>query len=266
MPVFARAAYAGGVDTQTLLLLRFSAAAAITWGAFLARGGRLPRGKPLAILVAMGAAGYAGQAFAYFTALTLGSAGLAALLLYLYPALVALLSRAVFGHPLSRVQLGAVGLALLGSVLTIGRAGDGTPLGVFFGLLAASIYAVYILAGSRLPADVGSTASAAIVTTSAAAVYAAVGAVRGLHLPATAAGWGAIAAIAVVCTVLAIGLFLAGLERLGPVRASVYSTLEPAFTLALAAAFLGEQVTPLRLAGGALIIGAVVLLARAEAR
>jgi drug/metabolite transporter (DMT)-like permease len=62
------------------------------------------------------------------------------------------------------------------------------------------------------------------------------------------------------------GLFLAGLERLGPVRASVYSTLEPAFTLALAAAFLGEEVTPLRLAGGALILGAVVLLARAEAR
>jgi drug/metabolite transporter (DMT)-like permease len=265
LPIFARIAYGSGVDTETLLLLRFSFAAVVTWGAFFARGSRFPRGKSLAILGAMGAVGYAGQAFAYFTALTLASAGLAALLLYLYPAFVALLSRAVLGHRLSPVQVGAIAIALLGSVLTNGRAGDGTPLGIFFGVLAASIYAVYILAGSRLPPDVGSTASAAVVTTSAALVYALVGAARGLRLPGSVAGWSAVAAIALVCTVLAIGLFLAGLERLGAVRASVYSTLEPAFTLALAAVFLGEGVTALRLAGGVLILGAVVLLARAEA-
>jgi drug/metabolite transporter (DMT)-like permease len=48
------------------------------------------------------------------------------------------------------------------------------------------------------------------------------------------------------------------------VRASVYSTIEPATTLVLAAVLLGEQVTWLRAAGGALIIGAVVLLTRGE--
>jgi drug/metabolite transporter (DMT)-like permease len=50
----------------------------------------------------------------------------------------------------------------------------------------------------------------------------------------------------------------------GPVRASIYSTVEPAFTLVLAAVLLGERVTALRVAGGALIVGAVVLLARAD--
>jgi drug/metabolite transporter (DMT)-like permease len=74
-----------------------------------------------------------------------------------------------------------------------------------------------------------------------------------------------VAAIAVVNTVLAVALFLVGVQRLGPVRASVYSTLEPATTLVLAAVLLGEQVTPLRVVGGALILGAVVLLARGEA-
>jgi len=69
-----------------------------------------------------------------------------------------------------------------------------------------------------------------------------------------------------VGTVLAISLFFAGLERIGPVRTSIYSTLEPAFTLLLAVIFLGEGVTPSRAAGGALILAAVVLLARAEAR
>ncbi len=264
MPVFARRAYADGVDPGTLLLLRFTIAAAVVWVIFAARRARLPRGRGLAMLIGMGALGYAGQAFSYFTALTLASAGLVALLLYLYPALVALLSWLVLRHPLSRRQLAALAMALLGSLLTIGRAGDGAPAGIALGLLAALIYSVYILVGARLPADVTPTASTAVVTTSAAVVYAVVAAVSGVRLPASQGGWLAIVAVAVIGTVLAISFFLAGLERLGAVRASVYSTLEPAFTLMLAALLLSEELTLLRLMGGGLILGAVLLLARAD--
>lgn len=264
MPIFARRAYQDGVDPPTLLLLRFTVAAAVMWALVAWRGTRLPRGRALYTLVGMGAVGYAGQAFSYFTALTLASAGLVALLLYTFPALVALLSWAVLRHPLTRLQLGALAMALLGSMLTIGRAGDGAPLGVALGLLAALIYSVYILVGARLPAEVTPTASTAVVTSSAAAVYGAVAAVAGVRLPVSAGGWLAILAVALIGTVLAIACFLAGLERLGAVRASVYSTLEPAFTLGLAALLLGEEVSALRLAGGALILGAVLLLARAE--
>lgn len=265
MAVFAHHVRAAGVDTATLLLLRFAIAGALLWATALARRRELPRGRTLLVLAGMGAIGYAGQAFSFFTALSLGSAGLAALLLYTYPALVAILSRLVLRHPLSRVQLGAIAMALAGSALTIGRAPDGTALGVLFGLLAALIYSGYILVGSRLPAGGSASASSAVIISAAAAVYGVVGLARGLHLPQTAAGWGAIVAIAVLGTALAIGFFLAGLDRLGPVRASVYSTLEPVFTLVLAAVFLGEAVTPLRAAGGALILAAVVVLARADA-
>ncbi len=264
MPVFARVAYAAGTDTRTLLLLRFSIASAVMWAALAARPARLPRGKWLAVLAAMGALGYAGQAFFYFTALTLASAGLVALVLYLYPALVALLSRVVLGHRLSRLQILAVAMALAGSILTIGKAGDATPLGITLALLAALTYACYILTGSRLPAEVTPAVSSTVIVTGAAAVYAALGATGGARLPATAAGWGAALAIAVICTVLAIAFFQAGLQRLGAVRASVYSTVEPAFTVVLAAALLGERLTASRVAGGALILAAVVLLARAD--
>lgn len=266
LPIFARAAYASGADTGTLLLLRFSIASAVLWVALGARRATLPRGRWLAVLAAMGGLGYAGQAFFYFTALTLASAGVVALVLYLYPALVTLLSRVVFRHPLSRLQAAAVAMALLGSILTVGRAGDATPLGVLLAALAATTYAVYILTGSRLPAEVGPTASSTVIITAAAVSYAAVAAVRGVHLPGTAAGWGAALAIALVCTVAAIFLFQAGLQRLGAVRASVYSTVEPAVTLALAAALLGERLTILRISGASLIIGAVLLLARADLR
>jgi drug/metabolite transporter (DMT)-like permease len=178
---------------------------------------------------------------------------------------VAILSRLVFRDPISPLQGVAILVAFAGSVLTIGRAGDGAPLGIFFGLLAAVIYAGYILTGSRVPANVPAIASTAVVTTAAAAVYAGAALARGVRLPATLAGWAAILALALICTVLAVALFLAGLERIGPVRASIYSTLEPAATLALGALVLGERVTLLRALGGALIIAAVVILARADA-
>ena len=128
-----------------------------------------PRGRGLVLLLGMGAVGYAGQAFCYFTAITMASAGLVSLLLYLYPALVTLLARVVFRHPLSGLQVGAVAIALAGSALTVGRAGDGKPLGIALGLLAALIYSCYILTGSRVPADIDPTTATAVIITGAAA-------------------------------------------------------------------------------------------------
>ncbi len=264
MAIFGRFAAASGVDTSTLLLLRFSLAAAVLWAACAVRRERLPAGRDLAVLVGMGALGYAGQAFSYFSALEHASAGLVALLLYLHPFIVALLARVVLGHALRPVQVGAIILAVAGAALTVGSAVDGSPVGVLFGVAAATIYAVYILTGSTLSKDVTALASTTVVVTSAAAVFAGVTAVRGVHLPGTAAGWAAVLAIALVCTVAAVALFLAGLERLGPVRATIYSTVEPVFTVALAAAVLGEPVGWVRAAGGALVVGGILVLARAD--
>ena len=262
MAIFARMAYASGVDIPTLLLLRFSVASILMWGILFSKRMKLPQGRGMVMLLAMGAIGYAGQAFSYFTALTYASAGLVALLLYTYPAIVALLSRLVFKHPFTWMQITAVAIALAGTVFIIGKAGDGNPLGIFFGLLAALIYSVYILMGSRFPKDVTPTASTVVITSSAALTYSAVVAVKGFHPPATGQGWMAVLAIAIVCTVLAILFFFEGLERVGPVRASVFSTIEPVFTVLLAAALLGERITLTRVFGGVLIVGAVLLLAR----
>ena len=55
------------------------------------------------------------------------------------------------------------------------------------------------------------------------------------------------------------------MRRIGPTQASLLSTLEPVVTVALAALFLGENLPPVALAGGALILAAVVLLTRSEA-
>jgi drug/metabolite transporter (DMT)-like permease len=81
--------------------------------------------------------------------------------------------------------------------------------------------------------------------------------------PHNAGGFVAIGLMALVSTVLAIMTFFAGLARLGPSTAATLSTLEPAITVVLAAVLLAEPLGGVQLAGGLLILGAVLLLVRA---
>jgi drug/metabolite transporter (DMT)-like permease len=74
------------------------------------------------------------------------------------------------------------------------------------------------------------------------------------------AAWWAIGALALPCTVLAFLLFMRGIDRLGPVRTAIVSTVEPLFTAVLGAVALGQALRAPTLVGGALIAGAVALL------
>jgi drug/metabolite transporter (DMT)-like permease len=54
--------------------------------------------------------------------------------------------------------------------------------------------------------------------------------------------------------------FITGIRRLGPSQAAIIATLEPVIGVGLAAWLLAEQPAPIQLVGGALILGAAVLL------
>ena len=55
-------------------------------------------------------------------------------------------------------------------------------------------------------------------------------------------------------------LFFAGLRRVGPSMAAILSTLEPPTTVAFAFLVFGESLTGVQIAGGALVLAAVVAL------
>jgi drug/metabolite transporter (DMT)-like permease len=262
MPIFARFAYADGVSPVTLLALRFTVASAAMLLLLRVRRRPPPRGARLVGLVLMGAVGYVGQSLCYFTALLHASAGMVALLLYLYPALVALLAAACLGERLAPPRLAALALALVGTVLIVRAGGSAEPAGILLGIGAAVIYSVYIIAGTRLVPAGGAIEASTVVIASAAVVYLAAAGASGLRLPATAGGYVAVAAIAIVSTVVAIVAFFAGLDRIGPTAASTLSTLEPVVTVSLAATVLAEKLAAAQVAGGALVLAAVLLLAR----
>jgi drug/metabolite transporter (DMT)-like permease len=76
--------------------------------------------------------------------------------------------------------------------------------------------------------------------------------------PATA--WMAIVGLAIFSTVLPSVFFLMGLMRLGPVRTAIVSMVEPFLTAMLAAVAIHQAISANALLGGAMIVGAVVLL------
>jgi drug/metabolite transporter (DMT)-like permease len=265
LAILGRYAYTDGMDALTILFLRFSLASILMLALLIIRRERLPTGSALIRLLAMGAVGYVGQAFSYLTALKYASAGLVALLLYLYPVLVALLSAIVLHEPITGVKALALALALAGTALTVGPAG-GQGLGIMLAFSAAAIYSVYIILGAQVMKQVSAVQSSTVIFAAAGATSGLLMLVNGPHLPATEAGWAAIASIVLVATVLPVVAFLAGLERIGPTNAAMLSTLEPLVTVLLAMLLLNEKLKPLSLLGGGLILAAVLLLAQSELR
>ena len=264
MPFFANLAYRSGVTPTSLLFLRFGMAAVLLWALLLYKHSPLPRGKTLLGLMLMGGVGYAGQSFSYFTALQYAPAGLVAVLLYLYPALVTGLSFVLLKQPITRLKWFALTMSLLGIVLVVGVQSGGQLKGILLAVLAAVIYAVYIMAGAKITQGTDIRVSSTIIITSAAVVYGVYGAWHGLSLPHSVMGWVGSIGLALVGTVVAVWAFFEGVRRIGAVDASMLSTLEPVVTVVLAWVLLGERLTALNLCGGALILVAAVLLARAR--
>ena len=222
MAVFGKLAYAEGATVGTLLALRFLFASGLFWLGGAAR--RMPPARDIAIGLGLGAGGYALQAGCYFAALERIDASLLALLVYTFPALVAIGAVALGRERLSRRRAASLVVASGGLALVVaGGIGALDPLGAALGLAAAVLYATYILVSDGLSRACRRCALAALVCTGAAVALTISAALLGEFRPGelSAAGWGWIVCLAAVSTVGAIGLFFAGLQRVGPTTASI---------------------------------------------
>ena len=265
LAIFGRYAYDAGMDTFTVLFLRFSVAAVLMGILLAARRESLPKGRVLGQLIGMGALGYVGQSFMYLTAINYASAGLVALLLYLYPFFVMLLSALVLKEKVTRVKIVALALALIGTALTVDPQG-GQLVGALMAISAAAIYSVYIIVGTNVMKHVSAAQSSTVIFASAGVVFGSITAVNGAHFPTANSGWFAMLGIVLIATVIPVITFLAGLGMVGPTNAAMLSTLEPVVTVLLAAWLFGEQLPAVALVGGGLILVAVILLTRNELR
>ncbi len=259
LPIFGKIAYAAGVAALPLLAWRYAIAALLI--AALDRSPRPPLGTRLRLWAIGGV--FVLNSIAYFRALELIPASVTSLVLYTYPVMVALLAAAAGLERLTLRGLLAALAVFAGCALTAGGAPAAERLsakGIAWALVAAAIYASYIVLSSRFGAGVPARALALHLAQVAAVVcIGAALASGGLALPPDPRAWLSVGGIGVVSTVVAMTTFLAGMAIVGPTRASVLSSLEVIVTLALAFALLGERLSGWQWAGAALILGAVAL-------
>ena len=264
MAVFGKLAYDEGATVGTLLAVRFSLAALLFWAGGAMRAVRTLDRRDVVAGLALGACGYALQAGCYFAALERIDASLLSLLLYTFPAMVAIAAVALGRERLDRRRVTALALASGGGALVVAGAGAGAlePLGAALGLTAATVYSIYILVSDGIASRVPPLVLSALVCTGAAVTLTVgsllVGELRPGEL--TGAGWGWIACLAVISTVGAISLFFAGLRRVGPTTAAILATVEPLVTVMLAFVVFGETLGGVQLLGGGLVLLAVLAL------
>lgn len=261
MPVLAKVAYDDGAEPVGVLAVRFALAAVLLLALARVRREPLPRGRTAATLVGLGAVGYVGMSLCYFFALERISAGLTALLLYFYPALVVVLGALILRRRPRGAVVACVAVATIGTVLTIGPVQGGQAFGVVLGLGSALVYAAYIVISSRVH-GVGPFATAATVMAAGAVVMGVLAGATRPRLPEAPEAWLALAGVALVGGVLAVSTFFAALALLGPTDTAVISTVEPVVSIGVAAVVLGERLGPVQVTGGAVVLAAVAVLAR----
>jgi drug/metabolite transporter (DMT)-like permease len=279
--LFARPAYAAGADWLTLMAWRFLIAGGLAWAVLLARPSSrrafllLPR-RTLLVTMGLGVC-YVSNTATYYAGIAEVPLSLAALIIYMYPPVVAVLAQRL-GRPLeSRRAWAALAITITGVALAVGGIDMRTAppiLPLLLVVAAPLFYSGWIILAARHGgetaervghgADAGATASVigAVMLSSTAVCYGIWNlAVGHPVLPADvpAAAWPGILGVAVVAGFVGVQAFYAGSQRIGAAQASLVSTVEPLWTIAAASILLGERLSAVQLAGGVVILGGVLL-------
>lgn len=261
MPIFAKIAYSAGTSTYSLLFLRFLVAAAFMFLLLFIKKLNLPSKKEMLTFLLLGAVGYVGQSFCYFTALNYASSNVVSLLLYTYPALVMIGSTIFLKEKITVQKVISLCLALIGAFVIIGAEFHANPTGIVLSVLSAVFYSVYILISSQVVKAGTGIQSSAFIMLGAAVVYGIMNLFLGFTPPTQINGLVAVAMIALISTVLAFWSFFTGMEKTGPSTAALVSTLEPVVTVLSSVIILSEKITVNIIAGGCLVLAALIVTA-----
>jgi drug/metabolite transporter (DMT)-like permease len=266
-----------GIDAQQLTEVRCAGALlGLMVIALATRPAALPlRRSELPLIVALGVVGLALVQWSYFFAIHRVAIGVALVIQFVGPILVALWARFVYHEQVrARIWVSLV-LALTGLLLVVEIWETNGPngAGLAAAALAAVTYAAYILLAERgvrsrdavslsawgfffatlfwslvapwwnFPSDrVGSDVSL-------------LGNVASHHLPV----WALMLWMVVLGTIVPFVLVVGALRRISAIRVGITAMLEPIVAIAVAWAWLGESLDPVQVSGAAVTLAGVAL-------
>jgi drug/metabolite transporter (DMT)-like permease len=232
--------------------------------------------RELPYLIVFGIGGLAFVQWFYFLAIHRLDIGVALLIEYLAPLLVALWARYAYHEPVRRRIWGALALALIGLGLIVNLFGGGASLstaGILFALGGAFAYALYVLlaehvVGGRDPVSLlawgflfASVFWAVLVPwwsfpghafTRSTSLH---GHLHAVHLPV----WVLAAWMIALGTIAPFFLLVSALRHLAATRVGIVAMLEPVAGAVVAWAWLGETFGGVQLAGAIVVLAAIIL-------
>ena len=273
-----RVALRAGVDPVTLTTIRVTGTfvvLALVAAVFRRSALRPPPGRLRWLVVAHGLVGVAALQWAYFVAIDRLPVGMALLLEYQAPILVAVWARVVQREAVRpRMWLGlALAMAGLAAATGVWKGAVFDPVGIAAGLAAAVCLAAYFLIGEHgvgtldpLQVIIWSflVASVAINLVSPITAFdtslletdvSLLGALGELSLPV----WVLLAWIVVLGTVVPFGVELVALRHLSATTVTMVAMIEPVGVSALGWVWFDESLDAVAMVGGAAVVAGIVL-------
>jgi drug/metabolite transporter (DMT)-like permease len=273
----AKGALSSGLTAPRVTEVRSTGAALILVAALVImrpRSLRVTR-KELPFLLLFGVVGLAFVQLFYFAAIHRLDIGIALLIQYVAPVLIALYARLVLKERVRRRVWAALILALGGLSLVVdlwsGVALDG--IGVAASLASAVTFALYILLAEEAVTRRDPVSLLALGFTCAALFWAIVqpwwsfptehlddqihmdGALWSSTLPV----WALLCGVVLVGTIVPFLLLVGALRHIPATRAGVTAMFEPVAGALVAYAWLGEELSGLQIAGGAIVLAGILI-------
>jgi drug/metabolite transporter (DMT)-like permease len=273
-----RVSMRAGVDSVTLTTVRVTGSLVVfaLWAALARRGALLPpRGRALALVIALGLVGVALLQWTYFVAIDRLPLGVALLLEYTAPVLVALWARFVRREPVRDRVWVALALSLTG-LAVVSQVWDGLVLdgvGVAAGFGAAVAFAAYFLLGEHGVSDddplrvilwsfVAATVALNLVrpvtalgTDVTALTTPLLGELSGISAPV----WLLLGWVVLLGTVVPFFLELLALQHLPATAVVMVAMLEPVGATVLGWVWFGESLTLVQTVGAVAVVTGILL-------
>jgi drug/metabolite transporter (DMT)-like permease len=271
--IIVKLAYRYGVDPVTLIMLRMLFAlpffVLIAWWA--------GRGKPLLTrsdwrwVVFLGFSGYYLASFLDFAGLQYITASLERLVLYLNPTIVLVLGFVLYKRRISAAQLVAMAVSYAGVLVVFGHEakleGRDVVLGIALVFASAVSYGLYLVFSGEVVKRLGAMRLVGLASTVACGFCIAQYLVlRPWDVALSVAPqvlWLSLLN-AVFCTVAPVIMLMMAIERIGATLAAQTGMVGPLSTIIMGVFLLGEPFNAWIVAGTALVLTGVWLLARAQ--
>jgi drug/metabolite transporter (DMT)-like permease len=204
----------------------------------------------------------------YFIAIRQTGVAVAIFLSYLAPLYVAFIAPHLEGGRTEGAVYVALGIGLAGMALILvpGLTGESvklTPYGLFFAVFAGVMYTVYLIGGKQLRRrNVHATTIVFAMALLAAVVLLPLGLAQSTAAEFTVRNFAIAAFLGIVCTALTFSLVMDGMQYIKVQHSAIMGYVEPVSAPVYALLILGQVPSPWTIAGGALIIGAGLIVVR----